>query len=74
MFWFIIIAAIIIAWIEAPSLVRNKQWKDLSVFSGFLALGIVLGAVLDFQLPFPNPTKGIEALFKPVTEAFFGKG
>lgn len=73
MFFFIIASTIIIALIEGPSLARKKQWKDMTVFAGFLLVGFALGTILAFRLPFPNPAKGIEMLFKPVSEAFFGK-
>lgn len=65
---FIIIAALIISFIETPSLIRQKKWKDLAVFSGFLISGLVLGVILALHLAFPNPTQVIESVFKPVTQ------
>ena len=55
----------IIAW-EAPGLVRKKMWRELAAFSVLLLLiGMVLGFGLVLELPLPNPTKGIEAVFRP---------
>jgi len=74
MLFLILASAAIMVIVEAPPLVKKKRWKDLRVFSGFLLVGVTLGMVLVFRLPFPNPTPLIEGIFKPVTEAFFGKG
>jgi len=55
--------------LEVPGLVKNKMWKELCVYSVLMAIGIVysLGQVLDW--PLPNPTKGVEIIFKPVAAA-----
>jgi hypothetical protein len=74
MLFLILASAAVIVLVEAPPLVKKKKWKDLSVFTGFLLIGLTLGFVLVFRLPFPNPTPFIEGIFKPVTEALFGKG
>ncbi|MHA6483386.1 hypothetical protein ACX1C1_15990 [Paenibacillus sp. strain BS8-2] len=68
MFVFILLSAAAMIWIEVPALIQRKSWKELAVFSGFLLAGISLGVILVFHLPFPNPAKGIEVVFKPVTK------
>jgi len=52
--------------LEAPRLVREQHWRELAAFVGTLLVAMVMtfAAVLDVQLP--NPTRGIEAIFKPV--------
>ncbi|KJS12325.1 MAG: hypothetical protein JL56_12930 [Desulfotomaculum sp. BICA1-6] len=53
---------------EVPGLVRKKMWRELAAFSVLLVIGMIYsyGQVLD--IPLPNPTKGIEAVFKPVSQ------
>lgn len=54
--------------LEAPKLIREQRWRELAAFGGTLLVAMVMSfaAVLDIQLP--NPTKGIEAVFKPAGE------
>ncbi|MFZ5649786.1 MAG: hypothetical protein ACOY4I_02880 [Bacillota bacterium] len=62
---FIFIAIIAI---EAPGLVKKRMWRELAAFSVLLLIGMVYsyGQVLD--LPLPNPTDYIMAIFKPVSQ------
>ncbi|MDF2636130.1 MAG: hypothetical protein K0R78_3004 [Pelosinus sp.] len=55
--------------LEVPDLVRNKMWRELGVYFLLMAISIYysFGQVFDWTLP--NPTKGVEAIFKPVAEA-----
>lgn len=52
---------------EVPGLIRKKMWRELAAFFILLVLGMVYsyGQVLD--LPLPNPTSGIMAIFEPVS-------
>mgnify|MGYP000268292324 CR=1 FL=1 len=58
----------IIALFEVPPLVKKKMWRELAAFSAYLALGLALSLPQALGLKVPNPTKAIEALFKPVSE------
>ncbi|HBC91767.1 MAG TPA: hypothetical protein DCZ10_02380 [Pelotomaculum sp.] len=53
---------------EAPGLVKKKMWRELAAFSVLLLIGMVLSFGQVLKLPVPNPTKGIDAVFKPVTQ------
>ncbi|TEB16468.1 hypothetical protein Psfp_01296 [Pelotomaculum sp. FP] len=53
---------------EAPGLVKKKMWRELVAFSVLLLIGMVLSFGQALKLPVPNPTKGIDAVFKPVTQ------
>jgi len=55
--------------LEAPGLVREQMWGELAAFGFLLALGMVLSVAQMLDIPLPNPTKGIEAIFKPVADA-----
>lgn len=54
--------------IEVPGMVKNKMWRELVVFFIFLALGMALSIPQVLGVRIPNPTKAIEALFKPLSE------
>lgn len=56
----------IIAW-EAPGLIRKKMWREFAAFSILLLIGMVLSFGQALKLPLPNPTRGIETLFGPVS-------
>lgn len=54
--------------LEAPGLVKKKMWRELLAFSGYLLLGLALSLPQVMGIKVPNPTKVIEALFKPLAE------
>lgn len=73
MFLFVVILTIFLAWIEVPSLIRKKQWRELAVFAGLLLAVLGLGIVQKLQLPVSNLTQGLDQAVKPVTEFVLGK-
>lgn len=63
----ILVFAVIIAF-EVPGLVKKKMWRELAAFSVLLLIGMVLSFGQALKLPLPNPTRGIEAVFRPVSQ------
>lgn len=59
-----------IGWLEAPPLIRRRQWQELAAFSILLALGLALSLTLALAIKVPNPTRGIEFLIKQGTNIF----
>lgn len=53
-----------IAFIQAPSLIRKKQWGELTVVFVLLAIGFTLSLLQTIGVQVPNPNKGIEFLIK----------
>lgn len=53
---------------EAPGLVKKKMWRELAAFSVLLIIGMIYSYGQILNLPLPNPTRGVEAIFKPVSE------
>ncbi len=54
--------------LEAPVMVKNRQWRELAAF-GVLMLGaMALTFAQALGLPLPNPTMGIEMIFGPVSD------
>lgn len=62
-----LVFVIIIAF-EVPGLVRKKMWRELTAFSVLLFIGMVLSFGQALKLPIPNPTRGIEAVFRPLSQ------
>lgn len=48
---------------------REKMWRELAAFAGLLVIGMVLTIAPVLRIELPNPTKMLNAIFKPVTEA-----
>ncbi|MDD4237621.1 MAG: hypothetical protein PHT62_03560 [Desulfotomaculaceae bacterium] len=63
----VLVFAVIIA-LEAPGLVRKKMWRELTAFSVLLLIGMILSFGQVLQLPLPNPTSGIDAVFGPFSK------
>lgn len=53
--------------LEAPALLRQKMYAELTAFGVLLTLGITLNAAEIFDITLFNPTKITEAVFSPVT-------
>lgn len=69
----ILVIAAVITFVEVPALAKKKRQKDILVFFSFLLIGVTLGIVFVFNLPYPNPIKLIEAIFKPIADLLMGK-
>ncbi len=63
----VIIFLVIIA-LEAPPLVRGQRWRELAAFAGTLLVAMVMAFAAVLDMPLPNPSKGIEAVFKPLSD------
>ena len=68
MIWLLSLIFIVIIALEVPVLIKKKLWRELITFSVLLLIGMTYsyGQLLD--LPLPNPTDGVEAIFKPVSQ------
>lgn len=53
---------------EAPGLVKKKMWRELAAFSVYLSIGMALSIPQVLGVKLPNPTRAIEALFRPLSE------
>lgn len=67
----VVLVGVGIALYEVPQLRGRGMKGELVAFSVFLLVGVVLALAVIFDLPVPNPTKGIEYLFSPVTRLLF---
>ncbi len=63
---FLIIVFAIIALINVPPLIREKQWRELTVYSGFFALAVTLSMLLALGVDIPSPIKGVQYIIKDV--------
>ena len=62
----VIFAAIIL--FEVPPLIKNKMWGELIAFSVLMFIGMFLSIAQTVGIKLPNPTKGIDAIFKPLAD------
>lgn len=46
--------------LQVPSLVREKNWRELIVFSCFLTLAFIFGLLLNIGVKIPSPLKFIQ--------------
>lgn len=56
----------LVAYFEVPRMLKNRMYRELWVFVFLSLLGFTLALFQIFHWPFPNITKGIEALFRPL--------
>lgn len=58
-------------WLELPAMRRNKQYKEIAVFSVLTAASLAAGIALALQVKLPNPLDWIEAAMKPMSDAIY---
>ncbi|OIQ08937.1 hypothetical protein [Neomoorella thermoacetica] len=63
----IILAFLVIAYLDAPGLWQKKEWRELAVMGIVWSLGLALSLGLAFHLPVPSPAKMLARFFGPVT-------
>ena len=61
---------VIIFWQTRP-LIKNREWKELIVYSCLMLLGIIYSYAIILDLSLPNPTTLLTEVFKPIYEYIF---
>ena len=64
----ILLVAGVIILFEVPPLLKQKQKKELFVFSILLIIGVVLSIVFTLGKTIPNPMDFITFIFKPLSD------
>jgi len=49
---------------EVPNLIREKHWRELTVFSVFLLLAFILSLLQTIGVKILSPMQGIQYVFK----------
>lgn len=62
----LIMTFVVIALLEVPDLIRQKYWRELTVFSFLFAAGFILALLLSFGVKIPSPAKAIEHLYNTI--------
>ncbi|WP_406676854.1 hypothetical protein [Moorella sp. ACPs] len=64
----IILAFLVIAYLDAPEIWQKKYWRELAVMGIVWSMGLALSLALALKLPIPSPAKLLARVFGPVTE------
>ncbi|BCG61598.1 hypothetical protein [Paenibacillus sp. URB8-2] len=62
----IILLFVVLAGWDIPQLIKKKQRKDLIVYVVLILAGLTLSILALLHVHLPNPTKGVEAVLKPL--------
>lgn len=62
----IVMTAVIIAMLEAPSLWRKREMKELCIMSTLLLFGTGIAIVQSMHIPLPNPLDWIGYVYRPI--------
>ncbi len=69
-FMFAAFAVLII--LEAPGMIKKKQWRELTAYSVLMLLAIVISVLYLKHIQIPNPVKNTQYYVKDVFENLFG--
>lgn len=67
----ILLVAGVVLLIEGPTLLKNKQKKDIITFSVLLVLGVGLSIAHVMYKPLPNPMDFIKFVYKPLSDTIW---
>ena len=70
-FLYIFVAFVLILYFQGAPLIKERQYRDLAIFTGFLSISFSLALLQMLNFELPNPTKGIEYVVKMITSAKF---
>ena len=62
----LIIAFALIAFLDLPKLIKQKQWKDLAVFLFFFIFAFTVAFLHTIGIAIPSPIKGIQYVIKDI--------
>lgn len=62
-----------IAWLEVPTMWKNKHIKELWLFFLLLIAGVTLNIMEVMRVPIPNPIDGLIRLYGPIGDAIMKK-
>ncbi len=62
----------IIAFLEAPYLLRKKLIKEFYFFLVLLVTGVTISVLHVLRIPLPNPLDWITYITKPISDYIFG--
>jgi len=57
--------------LDLPHMVKNKQWRDLTIYSIIFSLVLALGVLVALDVNVPSPIKAIEAFYRDVLHLSF---
>jgi hypothetical protein len=57
----------IISYFELPQLIKNKCWREISVYILLLLVGMTLSILLIKNITIPNPLDWITNMYDPFT-------
>lgn len=61
----IVILFLVLAGWDFPNLLKKNQRKELVAYTLLMLTGLTLSILVSFHVHLPNPSKGLEAIFKP---------
>ncbi|WP_028608471.1 hypothetical protein [Paenibacillus harenae] len=69
----VLAAGMLMVFIEAPSLIKNKKRKELWVFSVLLLAGSMLCITISMGIEVPSPLEWIKRIYEPISKLLLGK-
>lgn len=63
----IILIGVLVSLKEVPSLLKQKHYKDMFVFSTVLLTGMTCAILLSIGISIPNPLNAIAKIYAPVS-------
>ncbi|MGF9700690.1 MULTISPECIES: hypothetical protein [Paenibacillus] len=64
----VIVIGGIVGWIDLPSLIRRKEWKETAVYSVMLLTGTGFSVIAANLWEFPSPLYIIMWIYEPVNQ------
>jgi len=71
---FLLLIYIFIFIIDAPGLIKRKEWKELTAFSILYVIAFALGLMYALDITIPSPMKGLQHLIVDILGIEYPQG
>lgn len=61
----------LLIFLEAPGLIKKKQWRELAAYSTLMLIAIVISVLYLKRIEIPNPVKNTQYNIKNIFEYLF---
>lgn len=69
--WTVAIGFSVIAAINLPRMIKNKQWHDVILYSVVFVLVLALAVVMALDVEMPSPIKALQSFYRDILHLSF---
>jgi len=68
----IVVLFLVLVFYQVPGMIRRGLWGELAAYAFFWVLGLTVAVAMALGMKVPNPTHGIEFVYRPLASVLEG--